>query len=323
MVEDSFYRDIWQAWSILNHRNPKNFDEITEQIIWLNSYIRINNRPIFYRSCIDKEIFRIRDLLNIANELMSFDEFSQRYQSPLNYLQYYGLIAAIPAEWKQVLRNNDVDESSDVIKINLFEEKYLSKKLYNKLIDDNTDLMYAKSKCEINFNATFDFKDYENSLVNLYGITPYTKLRSFQYRLLQNGLITNKHLYKWKLIDTPLCSFCAQETENISHLFITCNITARLWTELKNWIKNKGYQKNIDINNIILNNIENDPKHVINLVVLIAKQYIYKTRCLKTLPNIQELVKHVEEIDRIEKYLAVSQNRIQSFKRKWSTIIND
>ena len=41
----------------------------------------------------------------------------------------------------------------------------------------------------------------------------------FQYKVLNNALYLNKHLYIFKLSDTKLCSFSNQEDESIIHLF--------------------------------------------------------------------------------------------------------
>ena len=313
MVTESFYKDVWMAWSKINHKAPKGCKEILEQIIWLNSFIRINNKPVLYKKCIEIGIFYIRDIMTEEKKLMSFDEFSQRYGNVLNYLQYYGLVSAIPIEWKEIISNDIQDENNDK-GIDLFNEKQLSKKIYNRLICHN-DLTDVRNKCGVHFGTILDANEYEKSYDNLYKITSYTKLRSFQYRLLQNGLVTNKNLYYWKIKDDPLCTFCKAETETISHLFINCNIIARLWTDVKNWIRNKGFNVNVTLNNIVLNNIENKPDHVLNLVVMIVKQYIYRSRCLNVNPNFQELIKNIEEVYKIKKYIAKSQNKIQKYER--------
>jgi len=55
-----------------------------------------------------------------------------------------------------------------------------------------------------------------------------TKIREFHYKInlninqhkiLNNMVFTNQNLFKLKMIQSPLCPFCKQETEPLEHLF--------------------------------------------------------------------------------------------------------
>ena len=321
ITKESFYRDVWLAWSKINHKSPSNLEEILNETLWLNSFIRVNDGPVVYKNCIEKDLLYIKNLLNDNGEIMNYNEFVDKYGNIMNYVLFYGLLSAIPAEWKQIIRNKVRTESKNGKQIDLFKNKNISKLVYNRLIE-NQDLTYVKSKFEINFETNINIDDYQKSFLSLYKVTTSTKLRSFQYRLLQSGLVTNKQLHKWKIIDSPLCSFCKNETENISHLFIKCDNARRLWSEFKNWIRNKGFNQVIDTADIALNNIDKNPKHILNLLALITMQYIYRCRCLKVLPNFQQLVKEFEEIYKVEKYIAYSQNKTAICEKKWSQIFD-
>ena len=45
-----------------------------------------------------------------------------------------------------------------------------------------------------------------------------TKLREFQYKLLNLIVFTNKKLYHFKMVESPLCVFCNEEEESLEHL---------------------------------------------------------------------------------------------------------
>ena len=49
-----------------------------------------------------------------------------------------------------------------------------------------------------------------------------TKLREFQYKILNRILYTNKILFEFKKVDSPLYEFCEKELETIEHLFFHC-----------------------------------------------------------------------------------------------------
>ena len=64
--------------------------------------------------------------------------------------------------------------------------------------------------------------DYGKLHLDVYVVTNITKFRSFQYRLLQRGLVTNLQLAKWGIVSSELCSFCHQSVETLVHLFCDC-----------------------------------------------------------------------------------------------------
>ena len=60
-----------------------------------------------------------------------------------------------------------------------------------------------------------------------------TKIREFQYKVLNNIVFTNEKLFKIKMIDSPQCTFCKNEIESLEHLFYNCEITRSLWVALR------------------------------------------------------------------------------------------
>ena len=50
-------------------------------------------------------------------------------------------------------------------------------------------------------------------------------LMEFQFKLLHGIVYTNYHLYKFKFIDTNLCSFYKKEEETYKHIFYKCEFS--------------------------------------------------------------------------------------------------
>ena len=65
-----------------------------------------------------------------------------------------------------------------------------------------------------------------------------TRLRVFHYKVLNNALYLNKHLYIFQLSNTKCRSFCNQEDVTIIHLFGNCLKSKTLWNILKEFFKN-------------------------------------------------------------------------------------
>ena len=68
-------------------------------------------------------------------------------------------------------------------------------------------------------------------------VTINTRLRVFQYKLLNNALYLNKHLSIFKLSDTKHCSLRNQEDETVIHLFANYSKSKTLWNSLKEFFK--------------------------------------------------------------------------------------
>ena len=112
-------------------------------------------------------------------------------------------------------------------------------------------------------------------------ITISTKLQFFQYRILNKVLTTNVKRHMWNSQKSPLCHWCREEQETVLHLFVYCKVIQRIWRVLSKWLK---YFFNIDLvftdRMIILNNYDGPQGDLINMYILVVKQYIYAKKCL-------------------------------------------
>ena len=63
------------------------------------------NKPVSHKNMYDKNIMFIKDLGNENNNFQSFEEFKNKYQVNITYLDYYELMHAIPLEYKQQIQS--------------------------------------------------------------------------------------------------------------------------------------------------------------------------------------------------------------------------
>ena len=66
-----------------------------------------------------------------------------------------------------------------------------------------------------------------------------TKLRWFQYRILNRFLTTNSFMCKIGQRIDNVCTFCKKEAETIEHLFVECKVVTNIWSKLQIWIQIK------------------------------------------------------------------------------------
>ena len=100
----------------------------------------------------------------------------------------------------------------------------MSQKVY-KFLGDDVMLIhnkYMKWREDLGAELCQSLVEFGQRHKEVYKITNVPKYRSFQYRLLQRGIVTNIHLKKWGLSETDLCSFCHLQKETLMHLFTSC-----------------------------------------------------------------------------------------------------
>ena len=111
-------------------------------------------------------------------------------------------------------------------------------------------------------------------------VTTDTKIREFQYKLLNNIVFTNDKLFRFKMIDSPFYVFCQTEVESLEHLFFHCNVTKTFWNLLSSWlIKQKIMTTSLTLENVLFGvfNVIEDFL-ILNHLLLLAKFYIYRCK---------------------------------------------
>ena len=304
-----FWTDVLTAWCELN------FDYQTgafDQLLWCNSYIRIGNQPVVNIKAIKKGLVWLHQLYKEGRRL-TFTEAREKYG--LNYLELNSLYSAIPTKWEEELLQANVENRTKSFYKWCMEKKNLANFIYRYRIEDSGSVHQICDKWKKQL-IEFDAPQIGQALKVLYAATNVPKLRSFQYRLIHNAVITNTNLHKWGL-GSPNCSFCSKDEENYVHLFCECIAVVPIWEECKSLGQQLSNDNILLTNENILMNTCSKPCSVVNLLVLIAKQYIYRSRCLKMVPSIYQYRHEVFSTRNIEKYIATKNKKLHAYAKKW------
>jgi hypothetical protein len=120
-----------------------------------------------------------------------------------------------------------------------------------------------------------------NKFINFLSKLQKTKFQWLQYRINHFRLTTNTFLYKIKIKQDPLCSFCKKENENLIHLLCECENVLILLETLDNWtLKNGNFTLNYNKKTFILGYHKETNSLISNTIWLAIKYYIYTCRCL-------------------------------------------
>ena len=81
-----FYEDILTFFTEL--KNLYRYDSMQDLVLFNNKEILVGGRPVFIKEWFESNILTIRDLLNSNGQLLSFEEFNNKYDCTMNFLQF-------------------------------------------------------------------------------------------------------------------------------------------------------------------------------------------------------------------------------------------
>ena len=102
-----FYIRTLQYWFDFKDMQDKTKPGIKNTILGNNKNIKIDNNTIFFRTWFSRGVSTIENLLDHNLDLITYEEFKTRYQIKTNFLTYYGVINAIPNEYKNSIKQTN------------------------------------------------------------------------------------------------------------------------------------------------------------------------------------------------------------------------
>ena len=234
----TFYKQILINWSSYFSSNSEVSSCIQSNFLWYNKHILIDNKPVYLSRFCDKNVNFLDNLIDCSGSFKSWTILKTEFNlADSSYFSWMQLVNAIPTNWKTTIKSNC--SSTDLLLLNhhLIKKNNLTgldklhcRELYNILV-------YAsphKPTSQVYFENLF--RDQELIWKDIYllprKVTLDSKIRSFQYKILNNVLYLNKKLLLFGKASSLLCSFCKLDDETILHLFYECNFTKELWNRL-------------------------------------------------------------------------------------------
>ena len=109
-ISDVFLHEILEIWCDLNYKDHlTSLKHFSSQTLWNNSLIRIDRKPIFYKSWFTKGIVFVKDLLKGNTiDFLSHGEIQSAFNINTNILDHLGIISAV----KHLLRSSEVLSTS-------------------------------------------------------------------------------------------------------------------------------------------------------------------------------------------------------------------
>ena len=122
-----------------------------------------------------------------------------------------------------------------------------------------------------------------------------------QFKILHRVYNCNYNLFTWGISQTQSCESC-QGVDNLEHYFYYCQDVKSFWENVSEWLEvNMNINNTFTVLEVLLGLINLNPKffYVVNLVVLLGKQFI--SRCKRN----KKLILFIAYLDLIKETLVV------------------
>lgn len=285
----------------------------------------IDKKPVFLQNWIENGIVHIANFIKENGQYVSIDEFRIKFpQIKVNFLEFYGVLGAIK-KYQQTC-NIEIVNQTPPLAGELVSNAWSSILRCNKgsrLIYESLKACNSTPTCVKKWSEHFEDLDWKRIFDKIFKTTSDTSIRWFQFRVVHRILVTNKSLKRMKIKADDKCTFCNALPESIEHLLYECIHVSSFWNKLLNWIKSKCKHcdrlTSFNLQLIIFGTSKDfESDAVFDLILLMAKKYIYYCRCLNKPLNFVSFQKQVAKRYAIEKYMYSTKCQWQKCISKWA-----
>ena len=278
-----FYKDGITNWlkcmKILKYRQTSG-----TQILWNNKLIQIRNHSVYFPDFRQAGIWTASDLYE-GPHLIDFKVWKKRGLRAERYLDWRGLIAAIPRYMKQEVAQNVRNTENVELIINGRKkfENVRSSDFYQILINDK----FVRPTAQTHYGEEISDENWKLIYTLPRKVLTDIKSINFQYKCLHRLISTNDFLFLiGKRIDKK-CSFCRQIDDSFEHTFFYCPLIQNFWqTILTNVLRPLGVTK-INEQDIYFGLNIKEPLKLANQIILIAKEHIVSEKYKEKIPSFE------------------------------------
>lgn len=316
-----FYREIFEAFSYsktTKEANAMSTPEFLQQHIWGNKLFMFKNKTLYFQNWFNKGFKYVKDIVD-ENGLKPLEFFSNILAQKNNLICEYFIMKNVFHKFKKQFdlglakHTTVIHRPQFLFHGNIYESIDDKKcKFYYKIFRDHKfEKPYYIKKIlkDLNIEGSEWIKNiYINKVVNMFD----KQIADFNYKLLNNILISREYLSKWKN-DSSACLYCKHSNETIKHLLYDCTNVKKIWNIVSiilhfvvSW-KHVivGLYKEINNKVIVYNN-------VISFVALRIYKYKMWCRINDDIEKPEDIISHVKTSTKIF-YLALKKSKYSNF----------
>ena len=289
-LKNSFWRETFKAISRLTDCYLYSFPErITNSSFWYNPLIRRNNKvlkPAEFPEIMNV-VFSVGDLLYPnTNTIMTHDDFIDRYNLNISIDKFTDIRYILKLAWQKMrlppgkIVNASYPDRPLIIEIANMITKGCGKytKLLNIKTEINNKIEKREEKWHRELQVTYSNIFWEKTRKLCKNITDDNPLKWMQYQIVRNSLQTNYIISHFKRNMSPLCTFCDNSAETVSHIYWFCAKTAEFLNEAFDLVNSTDLQYRPTMQQFLFgfhHKYTSDPE---NFLSLHLKKYIWVSK---------------------------------------------
>jgi hypothetical protein len=220
--------------------------KLVSNCIWYNKDIKLGGKSIYNGRLFSIGMWVISDLYK-GPDLLPFSEWKKRGARESDRLMFYGIKSQVE-KFKEL---SDVWNSKSMMCTNIeneFGEGRFFVKSIKKLLSLNRykDLNEEDLKYKVKYHTihgVLSDNDWKKIFVLPRTLLVSNKIRDIQYKILLRIIPCRHLLYKMKMVNSPICTFCFLEQQTIEHMFFHCMVVKNLWLSIcRLWTDKTGLQ---------------------------------------------------------------------------------
>lgn len=319
-ITNPFWRDVVKGLHDIKSSNCTNVQDILSLDI-LN-FASLDDFPYFIKWK-SKGVTNLKDLIDKHTKTFyTFDRIGQLCNTK-NFIKYYSLLSCIPPDLKNQLKEGlqgmTMYDFENFTVYNKFITNLQTCKSIKFVYKDLVKSIFVLPNPKIEAwqeKVNMERFEWRNFFLTLQKCCKNSYLKTFQYKLLHRILPTNTFLFKIGFVNSKVCTFCKNHDETIEHVFYECCHIQAFLHEFFVRLKRVFHDINIDKKNILLGYPEYSS--LLNLLVIIVKNYIYKCKLDEKLPNISGVKQKILHYKSLDMYNGTQNNVIHKTQLFWA-----
>ena len=119
VAKTNFYQQVLDCWSLIKIREPTSVNEVLNEYILYNRYVKTDNKCLDSSILLQKEghqKIKLFDIVDSEGKILSFQRLVKKIPLRLSLLEYFGLTKAIPKHWLRSIKPKNIQEQSKLKK---------------------------------------------------------------------------------------------------------------------------------------------------------------------------------------------------------------
>ncbi|XP_051733560.1 uncharacterized protein LOC127503598 [Ctenopharyngodon idella] len=292
----NFHQQALLAWKLcyIHNFSPH------KTLLWNNMNITVRNKSLFFPNWFNRGLTYILSLFDNSGNILSYECFMTVHDFPIPFKEYNTVIKAIPTGLVHLVKSHilynqkDTKESALLLDgISIYDKKCNNKHI--RQVFQKRDQIRPRGRSH--WAALIDNINWRKAWLLAYKYCIPNKTKEVHFKILHKIYLVNSTISKY--VDIPsTCSFCGHEDETLIHLFYSCELVQKFWSNLYSHLNNTPINTqsfNLKDNICYYTDSNKSKEYIFNFFILFTF-FIHKQKFMSSLPTLSHFLIEVDSL---------------------------